>query len=144
LAETIENNVRKLIIDEQPINPKYYEKMSELLDALIEQRKKEALDYQEYLARIVELTKKAQNPSTGYVYPTALNSAAKRALYDNLGKDETLALAVDHAIHENRQDDWRSNPFKVKKVKLAIKPLLCNDEELTEKTLELVKNQHEY
>ena len=35
VAETIENNVRKLIIDEQPINPKYYEKMSELLDALI-------------------------------------------------------------------------------------------------------------
>ena len=39
VAETIENNVRKLIIDESPINPKYYEKMSELLDALIEQRK---------------------------------------------------------------------------------------------------------
>ncbi|NNC27369.1 restriction endonuclease subunit R, partial [Salinisphaera sp. USBA-960] len=35
VAETIENNVRKLIIDETPINPKYYEKMSELLDALI-------------------------------------------------------------------------------------------------------------
>ncbi|HYD48105.1 MAG TPA: hypothetical protein VEB21_07155 [Terriglobales bacterium] len=31
-AETIENNVRKLIIDETPINPKYYEKMSALLD----------------------------------------------------------------------------------------------------------------
>jgi len=27
VAETIENNVRKLIIDETPINPKYYEKM---------------------------------------------------------------------------------------------------------------------
>ena len=39
VAETIENNVRKLIIDEQPINPKYYEKMSELLDALIKQRR---------------------------------------------------------------------------------------------------------
>jgi type I restriction enzyme R subunit len=39
VAETIENNVRKLIIDESPINPKYYEKMSELLDALIAQRK---------------------------------------------------------------------------------------------------------
>ena len=65
VAETIENNVRKLIIDEQPINPKYYEKMSELLDALIEQRKQEALDYQEYLAEIVELTKKAKNPAAG-------------------------------------------------------------------------------
>ena len=29
VAETIENNVRKLIIDEHPINPKYYDKMSE-------------------------------------------------------------------------------------------------------------------
>ena len=28
MAETIENNVRRLIIDESPINPKYYEKMS--------------------------------------------------------------------------------------------------------------------
>jgi len=45
VAEAIENNVRRLIIDEQPINPKYYEKMSDLLDALIEQRR-EALDYQ--------------------------------------------------------------------------------------------------
>jgi type I restriction enzyme R subunit len=46
MAETIENNMRKVIIDEQPINPKYYEKMSELLDALIEQRRKEALTYE--------------------------------------------------------------------------------------------------
>jgi type I restriction enzyme R subunit len=34
-AETIENNARKLIIDETPINPKYYEMMSDLRDALI-------------------------------------------------------------------------------------------------------------
>jgi type I restriction enzyme R subunit len=66
VAETIENNVRKLIIDESPINPKYYEKMSELLDALIAQRKEGALSYQEYLAKIVELTKQAKaGPSAG-------------------------------------------------------------------------------
>ncbi len=59
-------------------------------------------------------------------------------------QDEVLALDVHHAIHENRQDDWRSNPFKVKKIKLAIKSVLQDDGELTEKTLELVKNQHEY
>ncbi len=49
VAETIENNLRKLIIDEQPINPKYYEKMSELLDALIKERKAQALEYEKYL-----------------------------------------------------------------------------------------------
>lgn len=56
VAEAIENNVRKLIIDEQPINPKYYERMSELLDALITQRKQGAMQYAEYLKKIVELT----------------------------------------------------------------------------------------
>src|SRR5205823_7829528 len=30
MAETIENNLRRLIIEEMPINPNYYEKMSEL------------------------------------------------------------------------------------------------------------------
>ncbi len=52
VAETIENNVRRLIIDEMTINPKYYEKMSALLDALIRQRKQEAMDY-----KALELTR---------------------------------------------------------------------------------------
>src|ERR1700751_733757 len=91
VAETIENNVRKLIIDEQPINPKYYEKMSELLDALLQQRRQNALDYQKYLEEIVELTKKMKNPLAGETYPKTLDTPAKRALYDNLGKNEALA-----------------------------------------------------
>jgi len=42
-------------------------------------------------------------------------------LYDNLGKDESLALAIDRAVRASRQDDWRSNAFKVKRVRNAIK-----------------------
>src|SRR5260370_30067666 len=38
MAETIENNLRRVIIEEMPINPNYYERMSELLDALIHER----------------------------------------------------------------------------------------------------------
>ena len=91
VAETIENNVRKLIIDETPVNPKYYEKMSELLDALIEQRRKGAMSYKEYLEKIVELTKKATMPGGGPGgYPASVKTAAQRALYDNLDKDEAL------------------------------------------------------
>ncbi|MFO8129008.1 MAG: hypothetical protein R6T99_03775, partial [Bacteroidales bacterium] len=45
MAETIENNVRRLIIDEMAVNPKYYEKMSELLDALIRDRRQKAIEY---------------------------------------------------------------------------------------------------
>ena len=144
IAETIENNVRRLIIEEQPLNPKYYDKMSELLDALITQRKKEALDYQQYLERIVDLAKKVQNPATGESYPRKLDTPGKRALYDNLGKNEALALEVDESIRTSRQDDWRNNPFKIKRVRLAIKSVLDGDDELVTKTLELVKNQNEY
>jgi len=61
VAETIENNMRRLIIDEMPTNPKYYEKMSILLDELIKERKEEAKSYKEYLAKIVELSKKSKN-----------------------------------------------------------------------------------
>jgi type I restriction enzyme, R subunit len=171
VAETIENNVRKLIIDEQPINPKYYEQMSELLDALIKQRKQEALNYQKYLQSVVELTKKIKNPTAGASYPKSLNTAAKRALYDNLGKNEGLAMAIDAAVLASKQDDWRGNLVKVKKVKFAIKSVLesyklsrtgesigeATEEpatygtkegesidDLLDRILELVKNQNEY
>lgn len=144
VAETIENNVRKLIIDEHPINPKYYEKMSELLDALIEKRKADALAYEEYLAEIVALAKQAKNPATGATYPSSLNTGAKRALYDNLGKDEAVAVSLDTAIRAARQDDWRSNRMKILMVKNAIKAVLGDGDARIEPILELVKNQHEY
>jgi type I restriction enzyme R subunit len=118
--------------------------MSELLDALIEQRRQEALDYQEYLRRIVELTKKVANPEASGAYPATMNTPGKRALYDNLDRDESLALAVDQAVCDSRQDDWRSNLFKVKRVRLAIKSVFQDDEECTDRILKLVKNQDEY
>lgn len=142
VAETIENNVRKLIIDEHPINPKYYDEMSELLAALIEQRRQGAIEYQEYLKEIVAITKRVKNPA-GASYPAALDTRAKRALYDNLDRDEVLAVDVHNAVCGSMQDGWRENSFKVKKVKNAIKAVLPNENH-TDRILELVKQQHEY
>lgn len=143
VAETIENNVRKLIIDEQPINPKYYEQMSELLDALIAQRKQAAIDYAKYLAEITELTRKIKTPTRGAEYPQSLNTAAKRALYDNLGKDEALSLAIDQDIQRVKKDDWRGNRFKEREVRNAIRPHVP-DEATLDLIFDLVKAQHEY
>ena len=143
VAETIENNVRKLIIDEQPINPKYYEKMSQLLDALIEQRKLEAIDYQEYLNQIVDLTRTLANPASGTTYPKSLNTAAKRALYDNLGGDEDLALTVDEVVRHTRKDSWRGHRVKELEVRNALKPSLPDPAE-RDRIFELLKNQREY
>ncbi len=61
--------------------------------------------------------KQPKNPrataSTRPMISTVASSTVKRALYNNLGKTESLALAVDLAVQGSRQD-WRGNPIKVK------------------------------
>ena len=52
IAETIENNVQKEIVEKRQSNPKYYEKMSALLREIIEQRRNEVINYEEYLILI--------------------------------------------------------------------------------------------
>ena len=158
IAETIVNNVRRLIIDEMAVNPRYYEKMSELLDALILQRKQEAIDYKDYLSRIVALTEKVSNPQTQSSYPTSIDSAALRALFDNLqvrgptisydaeplvDLKEAKALAIDRAIRSVKKADWRGNRFKEREVRNAIK-LELDDENLAEQIFAIVKNQWDY
>ena len=143
VAETIENNVRRLIIDESPVNPKYYETMSKLLDDLIAQRKRGALEYAAYLQEIVELTRKAKNGAPDAIYPTVIDTSNKRALFDNLGHDADLALRVDLAVRDSRQDGWRDHPLKTKKVQLAIRHIL-GDDERAKAILDIVKHQRDY
>jgi len=72
-----------------------------------------------------------------------LNTRARRALYDNLGQNEQLALALDDAIKLKKKDGWRGNKIKEREVRYAILEVL-KDETLTNEILELVKNQDEY
>ena len=143
VAETIENNLRKVIIDESPINPKYYENMSDLLDELIQARKAQALAYEQYLAQIVELSKQVANPEQSQRYPQSLNSPALRALYDNLGENEELALSLDYHIRSTKRDGWRGHRIKERQVRYAIRQDLPDAEE-AERIFELVKKQDEY
>ena len=143
MAETIENNLRKVIIEEMPVNPKYFERMSLLLDELIKERKAEVKSYKEYLARIVELSKNVQQPQTSSSYPQNIDSAAKRALYDNLDQDENLAVDIDYEIYHTKKDGWRGNKIKEKQVRYAIAKHI-KDENEVEKIFDLVKNQKEY
>lgn len=144
-AETIENNVRRLIIDEMPTNPKYYLRMSELLDELVKRRKQADLEYKEYLAQIVALSKQIKNPEQSAYYPAAVDSKATQALYDNLGQDEAKALAVHRAVIDSRQADFRGNQLKERAIKIAIRKTLpeLSDEEL-KGLFEIIKNQNEY
>jgi len=144
-AETIENNVRRLIIDEMPTNPKYYQQMSELLDELVKQRKRSDIEYKAYLAKIIELTKQVKNPENSTYYPSTVNTKAKQALFDNLGQDEAKALATHEAVMESRQADWRGNHLKERAITIAIKRTMAGISEAELKNLfEIIKNQNEY
>jgi type I restriction enzyme R subunit len=143
VAETIENNLRKVIIAQQPTNPKYFEKMSALLDELIQARKAAAQDYKAYLQKVVELSKQVTQLSRASQYPQSLNSPAKKALYDNLDQNEELSLAIDDAIRRTKKDGWRGNRIKEREVKNAIKQHLDSLEDC-DSIFEIVKSQSEY
>jgi type I restriction enzyme R subunit len=145
VAETIENNVRKLITDEMPTNPKYYQRMSELLDELVKKRKQADLEYRKYLEEIIALAKQVKNPSESQSYPNEIDTRGKQALYDNLGQDAAKAMSVHDAIMASRSDDWRAYFLREKAVKKAVAESLPGISEQELKDLfEIIKNQNEY
>jgi type I restriction enzyme R subunit len=153
IAATIENNIRRLIVDRKEINPMYYEDMSRLLEDLICQRKQGAMDYRAYLSEIEGLSTQVREPNTHTDYSDTINTGALRALFDNLGdapanRREDIALALNDAILNARRDDWRGNRFKEIEVHNAIVRVISEDfgdDTIDIDTIfELVKNQNEY
>jgi type I restriction enzyme R subunit len=165
VAETIENNVRKMILKEHLADPAFYARMSALLDEIIATRKARAIEYEEYLKRIAAL---AKTVSAGRAddAPAALDTPGKRALYNNLrvgrasraaegddvsttgtgsGGDAALALAleIDRAVRDGRPDAWRDVQAKEMVIKRALYEVL-RDEDQVERIFLIVKAQAEY
>lgn len=143
VAETLEANMRKVIIQEMPINPAYYKKMSVLLQELIHQRKSAAIRYEEFLKRMAKLAGNINPDSVKSSYPEQVNSPAKRALYDNLEENEELAMVLDHEIVYGKKVDWIGDVIKEREVRNIIKRHI-SDQEKIEQILDIVKNQREY
>jgi len=142
VAETIENNVRSKIIKDHLLDPAYFDEMSKLLNEIIKQRKQNAIDYEQYLKKVAELAKKVaagKEDST----PDALDTPAKRALWNNLDKDEALAIKIDTAIMVSKSDGWRGNSAKENLIKQAIYKVLDDIDEV-ERIFEIAKHQSEY
>lgn len=146
MAEFIENNIRKTIVDENPINPKYFEQMSSLLDEIIEQRRQKALNYQEYLETIRELAKKVVNPSgnRSASYPDVVDTTAKQSLYDNLGNDMVLTTKIDTAVRYTKKAEWLGDTFKEREIVNAIREETKGYEVDIDEVMRLVKAQKEY
>ena len=146
VAATIVNNVRKTIVDERALNPKYYDDMSSLLDALIQQRKQDALDYKNYLEQILALAAQIGTKQSSTAYPEWAKSGAQRALVDFGLSSPELAAAVDRTIMHERSHGWVGNRFKERELANALRAVLPPDFDKVEfeRLFALLKARHEY
>lgn len=143
VAETIENNVRSKIIKDHLLDPTYYAKMSRLLDDLIKRRKEQAIAYEAYLQEVAELAKRAAQGNASEDAPDTLNTPAKRALYNALGKNEALALEMDETVRLLKPSHWRGVEAKENIIKGAIWQLLREEAEV-ERIFKIIEQQDEY
>ena len=167
-SETIENNIRRVIVDKFALNPAYYANMSSLLDMLIQQRRQHAIDYEDYLRRVADIAKRVGEQ--GQDYPGRISTPGLRALYNNLpaspprsgaegeirdggeaysdgdGADwrERTAIELHKAIRASARDDWRGSTMKEREVEGAIRKTLSDRPELVAGIFDIAKAQSEY
>ncbi len=142
MAESIANNIKKRIIEKEASDPKYYEKLSSLLNDLILQFREKKLTYLEYLQQIHDLAKQVIHKENKN-YPKKINTNALKTLYDNLDENEALALETDACIRGNKKDGWVGHSVKERSLKNALKKII-GDEVLLENIFNLAKHIDEY
>jgi type I restriction enzyme R subunit len=159
VAETIENNVRRKIMQERLNDPAFYEKMSALLDEIIKFRKERADEYEAYLRKAAELAKQVQ-AGVADDAPDALKaSAGLRAIYNNLkarpraadgddgaqssGPELALAMRIDAKVREVRPDAWRGHQAKEQVIKRGLYEVVADEGEV-ENLFRIIKAQGEY
>ena len=111
-------------------------------DEIIKERRSNALNYEEYLKKIAELANKVQTGTSGDI-PVTIKTPAQRSLFNNLNKNENLALEIHGAINFVRPDGWRGNEPKERVIKQKLFQIL-NDEAEVERIFEIIKLQQEY
>ena len=153
MEATIENNLRRLIVDKSAVNPRYYEEISHLLDEIIRERRRGAMDYREYLSQIEGLSSQITEPENRAEYPSNINTGPLQAFFNNLDSlpedcRAAAALTIDTAIRNTKQDDWRDNRVKKMQVRNAIARVIAekfsNEDLDPDVLLRLAVNQSEY
>jgi type I restriction enzyme R subunit len=143
VAETIANNVRYKIVKEHLNDPAFYDRMSTLLDEILTDLRAKRIDYKDYLRRIAEVAKQVQRGQADDT-PAHINTRGKRALYNNLGQNEDLAIQIDETVKLVRPDDWRGHQARENEIKRALLPLMDNDTNEVERVFLIIKQQREY
>jgi type I restriction enzyme R subunit len=159
IAEGIINNIRKTIIRDQLTDPRFYSRMSKLLDDLIAQSRADAAAYDAFLKKAEELAINLAKKTTTAGVPTALHGKAEAiVLFNNLATipattfkcpadpDEKakLALEIDLAMREKAPAGWKGDDTREKQVLNALFPILTRDRVATQAVFDIIKNQPGY
>ena len=142
VAETIENNVRQKIIKDQLLDPAFFNDMSVLLNEIIKQRRDNAIEYEEYLKQIAVLADKV-NAGKSENSPADIKTNGQRALYNNLEKNESLALIVHDTIVKYKPDAWRGNIPRENVIKAKLLEIFKEEAEV-ERIFKIIEKQSEY
>ena len=148
VAELLAANMRKMIISERPNNPAYFDKMSDILNKLLQEQKDGKLQYKELIEKLIEKLKESRSASKAK-YPKSIDTKGKQALYDNLGSDEELALRVHEVVKSNARDGFRdmdgSGLRKMKALRKAVENVLndTNSEKIDD-IMQIIISQKEY
>lgn len=142
VALTIENNIAATIASKQNENPRYYSKMSEILSELIELKKQQDLDYQEYIKKLVELVKMVKKPSESGAYPASMHNTRLRGLYDILDRNEENTKQIYELLIFSIPKDFMETKMKQREFANTLRSVI-NDEEKELEIFNLWKNTRE-
>ncbi len=143
MALAIENNIVSTITNNKNQNPRYYSKMSELLEELIKMKKEQSLDYQEYLEKLIELVKKVKCPETSGAYPKSIHNVRLRGLYDILDKNEEKTIQLYDYLTSNISRNFMESKMKQREFKRELS-LWISNENKEEEIFNLWKNTRGY
>lgn len=155
IADGIVNNLRKAVNDKKETDPKFYEAMSKLLGDLLEEQRRGALDYEEFLKKMEALARKIASGDTSFqdmperlkTHPFAV------AMYNSLPalnadtfvcpsdpeERATLAMALETAMNKGAPSAWRGVPTRENIIQGLLYPLLDKDEQATRALFDIIK-----
>ncbi len=141
-AETIASNVRKYIIRKRDANPEHYDKLSERLNKILEEMKQQTVEYKETLRKLVKMLREMRGSKKKY--PPNINTDGKKALYDNLGQDETLALNTYLAIKAKAEPEFREDRRRRYALQRAIEKVEGMPKDKVDLVLKIAINNSEF
>ena len=167
IAEGIINNIRKTIIRDQLTDPRFYEKMSKLLNDLIAQSRADTAAYEAFLKKAEDLVRGLGKKTSISGIPAALHGkpdaiviyhnlpsilseelddVVKEENPDEVEKRVSLALEIDITMREKAPAGWKEDIDgpRGKQVLNALFSLMKPNRDATLALFEIVKHQPGY